>query len=375
MPGKARLRHTPFLSLLRFSLGIDVEFVPTLTPEEWQRVYVEAVRQSVVGVLYKGIERLPSAQWPPTELAMKWMGEAETIRTMNVIVNDEARQTTRFFSEAGRQTAILKGPANARLYPDPQSRQVGDIDIWVEGGQERVLALLKENGLLDTHYPLQYHHARLLPSEHGVAVEAHYRPSSYGNGCVQDFLERELQESPPTLCPEGFYVPSLRFALVMQLAHIRSHLLGGGVGLRQLIDYYLLLQNSTAEDRRDVAGRLKEMGLWHTAEALMWMLGQMFDLDGEHTFVSPHRWRGEWVMKQVTEKGNFGHHTDDYKIGTLRFFLRKRWRVVEQIRFEPERSGALLRSELRYWKNVFLRIPLRIKYRSLSLRFHPEIIN
>ena len=32
------------------------------------------------------------------------------------------------------QTAILKGQANARLYPDKHARQPGDVDIWVEGG-------------------------------------------------------------------------------------------------------------------------------------------------------------------------------------------------------------------------------------------------
>ena len=39
--------------------------------------------------------------------------------------------------------AILKGQANARLYPDKFSRETGDIDIWVEGGRESVLALLQ----------------------------------------------------------------------------------------------------------------------------------------------------------------------------------------------------------------------------------------
>jgi hypothetical protein len=28
---------------------------------------------------------------------------------------------------------------------------------------------------------------------------------------------------------EGFYVPSVRFALVMQLAHIQRHFLAGGI--------------------------------------------------------------------------------------------------------------------------------------------------
>lgn len=68
---------------------------------------------------------------------------------------------------------------------------------------------------------------------------------------------------------EGFRIPSMQYALMMQLAHIRHHLRGEGVGLRQLTDYLLLLRNSTEEERRDVAGRLKEVGLLTMAQTLM----------------------------------------------------------------------------------------------------------
>ena len=56
---------------------------------------------------------------------------------------------------------MLKGLANARLYPEPLSRQSGDIDIWVPCGCDKVERLLLGMGLrhfmdyfvlLEVHY-------------------------------------------------------------------------------------------------------------------------------------------------------------------------------------------------------------------------------
>ena len=52
------------------------------------------------------------------------------------------------FEDEGHRTAILKGQANARLYPQPWSRQPGDIDIWVDGGKDKVMETVRRLGLL-----------------------------------------------------------------------------------------------------------------------------------------------------------------------------------------------------------------------------------
>ena len=137
-------------TLLRIGLGA-AEPRPSevaLSPEDWERLYSVAAEQSVLGIAYAGAARLPKDALPPMELAFQWASEAETVRGHNRMLNAEAARLTKFFAAAGRKTAILKGPANAMLYPDPLSRQCGDIDLWVEGGRKSVLALLKEKNLV-----------------------------------------------------------------------------------------------------------------------------------------------------------------------------------------------------------------------------------
>ena len=112
-----------FYKLLRLSLGLSQELPVDIDADEWWRLYQMAVQQSLVGVCWQGVCQLPGKK-PPMEVVLQWAYEAETIRELNEQLNGEAVRLTRLFAEQGRQTAILKGQANARLYPDKSARQV-----------------------------------------------------------------------------------------------------------------------------------------------------------------------------------------------------------------------------------------------------------
>ena len=219
-----------FYKLLRLSLRLTQEFPVDVSAEAWRRLYQTAVRQSLVGVCYQGVCQLPEDSKPTVEIAMQWASEAESIKGMNELLYQEAARQTREFEEKGHRTAILKGQANARLYPDKYARQPGDIDIWVEGGKKSVLALLPN------HPKASYHHVHLLENEHRPS-SGNFNPIT--NRRLQRWLKKEILSA--TMVEEGFCVPSIRFVLVMQLAHIQRHFLGGGIGLRHVCDYYWLL--------------------------------------------------------------------------------------------------------------------------------------
>lgn len=346
------------------------------TEAEWTALYRMAKQQSLTGVVYTAVARLAREQQPPTALAMQWASEAETIRGLNGLLNSEAARLTKLFADKGRRSAILKGQANARLYPDPMSRQPGDIDIWVEGGRESVIGLLRKMGLVDElartglegKDSLSYHHVHLLPNEKGVTVEVHFRPSSGNynpitNRRLQRWAEQEIQQT--TTVPEGFNVPSMQFALVMQLAHIQHHFLDEGIGLRQVCDYCLLLQHSTEEDRKAVADALERFGLRRTAGALMWLLGEVLHLDTGLMLCEADSLRGGRMLHRVMEGGNFGYYSQTARYSVWQRFFRTRWYRLKMMRFD---FWEMLWREVSYWKTIFTTIPERIRYRTLSLR-------
>lgn len=367
-----------FFQLLQAAMDGRRLTVP-LTDDEWSAVYDEAHRQSLVGVMWA----VARQQRMPVDIAIQWAGEAEMIRGLNALLNREAARLTHLLEAKGRQTAILKGQANARLYPDKMSRQPGDIDIWVAGGQKSVSDLLIGMGLMDEmprqadvglkgRATMSYHHVHLPPTKDGVTVEVHFRPASGNfdpitNWRLQQWLETEIQTT--TMVEEGFRTPSVRFALVMQLAHIQRHFLSSGVGLRQVCDYYWLLREASGEDRREVKALLGRLGLRHVAGALMWVLREVLLLDKQLMVGEPDARRGEMLLREIMAGGNFGQYAALERDGLWRRLAGSKWRRLRLMGFD---FREVIWMEADYWANIVRTLPTRIRYRSLSLKDMPH---
>ena len=179
------------------------------------------------------------------DLLLQWMAESQMLEKANVRLNDAAIQVSEWFRKKGFRTCILKGQGNALMYPNPYSRTPGDIDIWVEGGDKRVISFVRS---ISPHEKACYHHIE-FPSYKGVEVEVHYRPSFllcfWNNRKLQKYYERVKEEQfshRVMLGEQGeIAIPTVEFNLIFQLTHIFSHLMNEGIGLRQLLDYYYVL--------------------------------------------------------------------------------------------------------------------------------------
>ena len=129
--------------------------------------------QCLVGILFDGIKKLPAEHvGMKKELLLQWMAESQMLEKANVRLNDAAIQVSEWFQKKGFRTCILKGQGNALMYPNPYSRTPGDIDIWVEGGDKRVISFVRS---ISPHEKACYHHID-FPSYKGVEVEVHCSP-------------------------------------------------------------------------------------------------------------------------------------------------------------------------------------------------------
>ena len=200
----------------------------------------------IYSILFDGIKKLPAEHVEmEKELLLNWMAESQMLEKANVRLNDAAIQVSEWFRKKGFRTCILKGQGNALMYPNPYSRTPGDIDIWVEGGDKRVISFVRS---ISPPEKACYHHIE-FPSYKGVEVEVHYRPSFllcfWHNRKLQKYYERvkEKQFSHRVMLGEQgeIAIPTAEFNLIFQLTHIFSHLMNEGIGLRQLVDYYYVL--------------------------------------------------------------------------------------------------------------------------------------
>ena len=235
-----------FFDFLRFCIGSAKEIPSSLKEADWKELYAIAKKQCLVGVLFDGIKKLPAEHvGMKKELLLQWMAESQMLEKANVRLNDAAIQVSEWFRKKGFRTCILKGQGNALMYPNPYSRTPGDIDIWVEGEDKRVISFVRS---ISPHEKACYHHIE-FPSYKGVEVEVHYRPSFllcfWHNRKLQKYYERVKEEQfshRVMLGEQGeIAIPTVEFNLIFQLTHIYAHLMNEGIGLRQLLDYYYVL--------------------------------------------------------------------------------------------------------------------------------------
>ena len=235
-----------FFDFLRFCIGSAKEIPGSLKEVDWKELYAIAKKQCLVGILFDGIKKLPAEHvGMKKELLLQWMAESQMLEKANVRLNDAAIQVSEWFRKKGFRTCILKGQGNALMYPNPYSRTPGDIDIWVEGGDKRVISFVRS---ISPHEKACYHHIEFPPYK-GVEVEVHYRPSFllcfWHNRKLQKYYERVKEEQfshRVMLGEQGeVAIPTAEFNLIFQLTHIYAHLMNEGIGLRQLLDYYFVV--------------------------------------------------------------------------------------------------------------------------------------
>ena len=239
-------QHQIFFDFLRFSIGSESEIPSSLKEADWKELYRIAQKQCLVGILFDGIQKLPPAEVGMSkDLLLQWMLQCQILEKANVRLNDAAIQVSEWFRKKGFGTCILKGQGNALLYPNGLHRTPGDIDIWVEGGDKRVISFVRS---ISPHEKACYHHIE-FPSYKGVEVEVHYRPSFllcfWHDRKLQKYYERVKEEQfshRVMLGEQGeIAIPTVEFNLIFQLTHIFAHLMNEGIGLRQLLDYYYVL--------------------------------------------------------------------------------------------------------------------------------------
>lgn len=232
-----------FQEFIKFSIGKGEALSRKLTEQDWLSLYAEAQRQSLFGIFMDGVERAVALEEAKPQRLMQWIAKVMALEQRNKLLDTKAAELTRIFADDGFKSCILKGQGVAKLYPHPYRRQCGDIDIWVEGGREKIIAYLKSKYKIGT--PV-IHHVDVSVWD-GVPVEVHFIPSfaysPFRYRKFKRFFSVQAQSQFDNYSKEyGFAMPTIEFNVVYSLMHIFHHVLHEGIGLRQLLDYYYILK-------------------------------------------------------------------------------------------------------------------------------------
>lgn len=307
---------TLFEELILISLGKQEKFSKQPSADDWKCMHAEAQKQSILGVLLSGIERLPAAQRPPELTLMAWFGYTNIMAERNKLLDKRASELTAILKEGGFSSCILKGQGVARLYPKPERRTSGDIDIWVskDGANLKdrvsVLEFLKVKGSELGDVVIHHVDAEIF---NDAPVEIHFLPNySYSPFRMKKYMKFFTKEAKKQFdnidVSIGFAYPTHAFNAVYSFLHIFKHLMFEGIGLRQLMDYYYILMSLTDEERKDAMRTLEWMGLKRAVASIMYVEQSVFHLVEDKLLCNPDSKYGKLVLGEIMRSGNFGKY-------------------------------------------------------------------
>ena len=165
-------------------------------------------------------------------------------------LNHLAVEVLEILSQHGIRATLIKGASIAGLYPDPDMRDFGDVDIYVGEEHYHRAAEIVTAAYPDAHWHSDIrggiHYILVLDENQDRVVELHRVTMEFhdrkADALYQAFTHKYLAQ--PSSMPLGdtqVPVPSAAYNALYVFMHAWHHFESTGVGFRQLADWALCL--------------------------------------------------------------------------------------------------------------------------------------
>lgn len=306
-----------FFELIQVSLGTRICFSHTPSTDEWGKMYDMAKKQSLVGVCFAGVQRLvEQKQELPEMLYLTWMGMAAKIQQRNEVVNRQCVELQAKLSADGFKSCILKGQGVTSYYSRDLSllRQSGDIDVWIDSDRKSII-----------DYAMKVNHRAVDVSTKHVElhlfydteIEAHFVPAQIWapvlSKRVQEFydIQKTIQMENVVELHNGYKLnaPTRVFNAIQLTNHSFIHFFFEGVGLRQMMDYYFVMQYKFSEKEKNIIiDNLKRTHLYKFACCVSYVIETAFG--ASPSFIPADRINGKALLDSIMKEGNFGKYDE-----------------------------------------------------------------
>ena len=306
------------LELTQVSLGTCDRLSRAPSAAEWSDMYLQAQKQSIVGVLVDGLEHLPKEQLPSKELLLQWIGGAQMIENQNALHNTVLRKTNQCLREGKIPAAFMKGLVCGARYANPKRRACGDIDFVVaEDDFPKTLGILETIGTVDRGLIHEHHGMAFVD---GVQLEPHYKVHNFQSPHVDNTMKGLFSDVfPQQLVYEdvnGEGIPTFppAFECVVLVGHMVNHVYAEGLGLRQQIDFYCFLNKKYNDINWEECHRyLSEIRMERAFRIFACICEQYLGLPStvlSISYTDKEKSFAEKLMDDILTVGNFGRGVD-----------------------------------------------------------------
>ncbi len=228
------------------------EVVMEASDGDWNWCFETFLRQQVLAMTFPAMSALPKKHRPNFTLWSKWMAYAKSIETQSKYKREVVRKMGCWLADEGLSTMIIKGFSLAVLYPQPDLRECGDIDIYSGEDYAAVNACFEKHGLQIGR--ADSHHVHIIID--GISVEHHFALHNsrvkHGMEGPTEVLQRlAATDRRPTSLP-GICFPNPTFTALFIVWHAHKHFFAEKIVLRHVIDWALALRQLSESEARMV---------------------------------------------------------------------------------------------------------------------------
>ena len=236
-----------FFLLLRAAIGTETACAHWFSPAEWKELYKMCGEQGVTAVVFAFVKKLPKAEAPDRLLVMEWFAAAANIERMMRGMWTIAEEWARHMAARNIPVVVLKGMAFAQYYPQPFTRECGDLDCYLMGHKEEGdLAAVELGGKVEAS---GYKHSHLIYK--GLTIENHRFFTDFDNTPTgirtEQALGELMQEAHSYIGGSKLCCPSANFNALFLLKHAQGHFMDEGIRMRHVLDWALFLKANHQE--------------------------------------------------------------------------------------------------------------------------------
>lgn len=300
-----------YLDFIKYAIDDEAVIPDSSVSIDWYDFLQFCNKHGVIGVVFEGI--LKADIRINKNILFQWLSYAEQIKQQNIIANQRIEQIQHFFEEKDYRTCILKGQANGLMYPKPDERSPGDIDIWVEGDTKDIIKIV-QGVVPDASYSL--HHIK-MPVFKDVSVEVHYRPANMTSRILDKKLQAYVKEMADDQFSNKVKLGEIEisgltneFNALYQILHMYGHFFSTRNSFKQFIDYYYLLKRGLTDDEKkhclEMFGQLK---VEKYSAGIMWIMTDILGLENRLAIGAKDEQEGRLILEESFKYGLLANNT------------------------------------------------------------------
>ena len=277
--GKIEMLHTGRMLVSLLKAELLEQDPPELQQTDWEKVFQLAKRHGVETMSGHAAFRLPYG--PEKELCERWQKSIAANTAKNMVQRAERDRILEKLTGEHIDVLPLKGSRMIEMYPEPDQRQMADLDFLIRTcDQNRVRDCMTELGYEVERYEITNEDTyQKMPFMH---VEMHHdlfaRTSRYEN--LKEYYADPWSRAIPDERKSCRYHLSREDFYLYQLAHFYKHFAGGGCGIRNVMDIYVLLDRYGDTLDEDYLGKeLNKLGLSEFRKTMERLARQWFSPD------------------------------------------------------------------------------------------------